>query len=397
MDDSPPRDDELLQLVHHVYEGSVDPFAWQSIVGRMTAYMGAAKGRLFTALLPPEKGGLGISVGVPEAALRVWADKYIKHDIWVHAGMQKGLVREGNVVTDRDLVPEHEFLQSVIYREHLKALGVARLCVGVIFDPASFGVHMTVFAVYRDVTEPPFGDADVERMRALVPHLSRSLGVMFRLRDAELRTAASLAALDRLTSGVLLIGSELDVVFANAAARKLLAQGAGIRLEGSNGSSRLRARDPQLSQALARALAEATREGVAAPHFSRSLQVPSANGSGALVMQFAPLPESHTFDAPAEVRAIAFVADPNAPPELDETTLRNVYGATQAEARLARQLVAGKTLAEAAEEQGIAVATVRTQLASLFQKTGTSRQGDLIKLLASLASGAQSPGAATPE
>jgi DNA-binding CsgD family transcriptional regulator len=56
-------------------------------------------------------------------------------------------------------------------------------------------------------------------------------------------------------------------------------------------------------------------------------------------------------------------------------------GFTHAEAKLADLLVQGKSLTEASDELGVTRNTVRSQLAQLFIKTDTHRQGELLRVL----------------
>jgi len=60
------------------------------------------------------------------------------------------------------------------------------------------------------------------------------------------------------------------------------------------------------------------------------------------------------------------------------------FGFTAAEARLARDLAAGGSVEEFAMTYSVSVATVRTQLRAVLQKSGTARQQDLIRLLLTL-------------
>jgi DNA-binding CsgD family transcriptional regulator len=64
--------------------------------------------------------------------------------------------------------------------------------------------------------------------------------------------------------------------------------------------------------------------------------------------------------------------------------LRALFGLTEAEALLARGLLDGRRLAEIAASRDVSVETVRTQLRSLFRKTGVSRQADLMRMLLTL-------------
>ncbi len=56
------------------------------------------------------------------------------------------------------------------------------------------------------------------------------------------------------------------------------------------------------------------------------------------------------------------------------------YAITPAESRVMMLLVQGMTISEAAEALGISPPTAKTHLARLFDKTGTSRQADLVRL-----------------
>ena len=58
--------------------------------------------------------------------------------------------------------------------------------------------------------------------------------------------------------------------------------------------------------------------------------------------------------------------------------LRRHFGLTPAEAKLALHLAAGETLRSAEAKLGMTYETARTHLKSIFQKTGTCRQAELV-------------------
>ena len=58
--------------------------------------------------------------------------------------------------------------------------------------------------------------------------------------------------------------------------------------------------------------------------------------------------------------------------------LQRHFGLTPAEARLALHLVAGETLRSAEAKLSMTYETARTHLKSIFQKTGTCRQAELV-------------------
>lgn len=55
-----------------------------------------------------------------------------------------------------------------------------------------------------------------------------------------------------------------------------------------------------------------------------------------------------------------------------------IFGLTAAEARVAVQLAGGYSLAEIAETNGVNISTLRAQLRSVYAKTGTNKQAELV-------------------
>jgi DNA-binding CsgD family transcriptional regulator len=78
---------------------------------------------------------------------------------------------------------------------------------------------------------------------------------------------------------------------------------------------------------------------------------------------------------------VVLVNDPDKNPDTLPDALTRTYHLTAAESRLAELLARGETVVRAAERLGISHNTARTHLQRVYQKTGTSHQGQLIRLL----------------
>ena len=78
-----------------------------------------------------------------------------------------------------------------------------------------------------------------------------------------------------------------------------------------------------------------------------------------------------------------FVADPTGQMIGGPEVLEDLYQLTHSEAELVRLLAAGLSLDEAAEGRGVSLNTARSHLKHVFAKTGTSRQGELVRLVIS--------------
>ena len=80
--------------------------------------------------------------------------------------------------------------------------------------------------------------------------------------------------------------------------------------------------------------------------------------------------------------AIVFVVDPGREGTTTVThTLRALYGLTVTEAAAAEALARGQGAKDAAEALGIAPSTLRWHLQQVFEKTGTTRQTGLARLV----------------
>jgi len=74
---------------------------------------------------------------------------------------------------------------------------------------------------------------------------------------------------------------------------------------------------------------------------------------------------------------------PQAPPvEL----VQSLFDLTPAEARVARNLAAGKTVEDMANAGGLSPNTIRSQVRGVLEKTGCNRQVEVVALLSGLAS-----------
>jgi DNA-binding CsgD family transcriptional regulator len=82
---------------------------------------------------------------------------------------------------------------------------------------------------------------------------------------------------------------------------------------------------------------------------------------------------------------IVILLDPEDCPELPHDLLKQIFGLTQGEARLAGRLLGGQSLREIADACGVSVGTIRSQTKAVFIKTRTHRQSELVRLLTRLA------------
>lgn len=81
------------------------------------------------------------------------------------------------------------------------------------------------------------------------------------------------------------------------------------------------------------------------------------------------------------ISAVIVILDMEKTPDPNVEVLQKVFNLTSAEAKIAMLIMDGKTPNEIANIRQISLWTVRTQLASIYNKTKTRRQSELVSLL----------------
>lgn len=212
-------------------------------------------------------------------------------------------------------------------------------------------------------------------MNLLAPHLRESFAVRRTLRLTQAN--ATLDALETVepAAGLLVLDGEGRILRSNAAAEQLM-RTAQLPVDGQG-----KFKPAGLAEAaLARGLAGAAGPGA----------VPLAHRSGAapFLLRIIPLPRGKA--APFDeidvrgARAIAVLHDPEVPSQLNLDTAALLFELTPAEQRLAGALCEGASIDDYAAARRISRNTVRNQLRAVMQKTGTTRQGELIAKLVRL-------------
>jgi DNA-binding CsgD family transcriptional regulator len=212
------------------------------------------------------------------------------------------------------------------------------------------------------VARPPAADCAMSR--------AGSLGT--RLRAAE-------AALDVLPVAVFVLDPDATLRHANAAAHRLLVAGDGLSIQlgrltaGINGdAARLRA--------TIRAAAEPRVTG-ARRALPSALPIRRSAGLPPLCATARPL--NSASEGPASL-VLLFVVDPAAPRIASLGVLREAFGLTEQEIRVALAALRLGGLPEAAASLGIALTTARSHLQHVFDKTGTRNQVALAQMVVAL-------------
>jgi DNA-binding CsgD family transcriptional regulator/PAS domain-containing protein len=305
--------------------------------------------------------------------IRLYEAFYCRLDEWAVRFPQR---ESGKVLQGESLWPTDAMLKSTFYNEFLKKVDIIRL-TGVAFcgSPAV----CDALSIYRGPREDEFNREELIQLSQIVPHLQTALYTRRKLLELESRVSDMETALDSLSTALVLVDAAHKILFANRNARAILACGDGLFSDGS----RLSARYSAECAALRAVLAKAIQCGVGSSAPKPGATLISRSSKRPLQLVAAPC-RPETFAAPKQAAAFVFITDPDQKPPTRKETLRELFHLSHAEVKLATALLEGKSLAQAADLHQVSRETVRSQLKSIFHKTGTRRQSELISLLVKL-------------
>jgi DNA-binding CsgD family transcriptional regulator len=377
-----PGTERFSDLLDSLYEAAGSESGWGAFFAKLARIVpfSVATFSLFDA--QNSNYALQIGEGICPEARELYNQRYGAIDEWYRRA--QFVVREGWVSDGRSLCSNGDLIRTEFYNDFIRKFGWLHECAAVIEMRAS---RMSVMTMMRDSHRPEFSNAEIETLRTLVPHLKRALALRRRMVDLQFCNQAKTWILDRVPFGAVLLSAAGRVLWANRHAAELAREGI-IRLSQSGLHAICCREDAQLQALIRSAIAPLAPE----------------SGGGALMLEgiqnrrIAVLVTAVRMEIGGIAPAVAiFLADDGTRSGPRAELLRRLFKLTPAEGRLADRLADGVSLDDAAGLLGITVGTARTQLKSVFLKTETSRQAELVRLLVLLSAHPTTSTSTAPE
>lgn len=236
-----------------------------------------------------------------------------------------------------------------------------------------------LFASQRDKCAGAFGEEEMRLMGMLAPHVIRAVQVHRRISRVTIEKEWAFGVLDYLHLGVILTNNVAVPLFVNRAAERMLTQQQGITVY--HGKLVL-STSPQTTL-FHKFIADAAN-GVPDAAIGGDMRITRPGNGGCLHCMVIPVSlelSARLNFSPASGCVAVFISKPGNL-QLPPKRLAVLYGLTPAEARLAAKLATFRSMEQAADDLCISVNTARTQLKSVFSKTGAKSQSELLVLLA---------------
>jgi DNA-binding CsgD family transcriptional regulator len=358
--------------VAQLYEGVLDPALWPSALQAVTDLMKADHAIALVQRSDSRNVEFVSATRVDKQRLNVFT-----------SAMEQGMAEQffvgmptRSVLSSTILLPD--LPRSDFYQDIIRPMNG--------HHAAFFFSPLTQFSVGSCVIcrPPQMGDYDLPElqcMRLLAPHIESVLRLRQRLEQAEAEVRQSLSVLNHMDIGVILLDRTGLTHFVNRYAETLLQERDGLSYDRMG----LNAATAGATRQLRQLITMAAQPEKYAKEASLRVCLPRPSMRRPLVLRAVPLSRTaaEAFGS-AAAEVIVFIHDPHRAGHMDEPILIAAFGLTEREADVAALLAQGCDLAMIAEVLAISIGTVRSHLKHVFSKTGTSRQGELIRLVLTL-------------
>ncbi len=396
-------------VVSGIYEAALEPTKWPDALGRLAEEFGAQSAAAFVVDISIAEVGFIAVSGLDPRAIDDYVAHYAQIDPW---NEYLGKCPSGRPIVSQAVMDDRAFERTEFYGDFLRRYGIFHAMGGFVMRSGSLAF---LCGVQRSRERGAFAPAELQRMRALFPHLERAVRIHRRLVQAGGLKDGMTAALDRMPLAAILADRFGRAVWLNRPAEELVRHADGLRLRDGRIEATVNNGVSAELRRLILGAAAAADSGGGAPHPSAA---PAANGddlprateAGGLLQLPRPWPlrpltvmvtplavpgrladAALDFDL-ARPTALLLISDPERAVQLPANHLARTFGLTGAEAKLAAALATGTSLTDYAGTARITIGTARWYLKQALAKTGAHRQSELVRHVIS-AVGAMGAGA----
>jgi len=367
------KDTKFIELTNLLLEASCSPDRWSMVIEKLVQLLDAQKGGLEFSDLGSGRSIIQVDYGLgPE-----FGSQYKQRFGPANPFLSKvGSFPLGKVVIAAHILPLEKLHKTEFYQEFLKPHDIEHILCAVLFQERGLNGFLNLT---RPRQRRPFNEREAALLQSLIPALQATLLVNQTLAQHAADRKLNAELLDRFHRGVVLLDAHGKIVSVNRSALAILEGRDGLMFAESGIQAVLHEENLHFKGLLQAAMIGSDGKG---PALSEQLMLVTRSSSETpLSLLVTPLVSDNPFPYEPRAQVAVFINDPDRVSTGGKQAMRQLYGFTEAEARLASCLLRGLSLEESSQNLGITLNTTRTHLKRLFSKTSTNRQGDLIRVL----------------
>ena len=369
------NEEVLLQLIALIYDSVSNPEIWTTALEGIQNAINALYGVMYAANIAN-----GQPLGYFASSTSPLIYESLDHSFYASIiPMIKALNENPAEIADTIYqdIGENELKKTVNRNNLSDPFGFSDNLGGIFIQEDAL---MGVLGFPRGKGQKPYGAAEKRFIQELIPHIKRAFLLQNRLAISSAYGRSMLDILDRLPYGVILLNARGNVLNTNTAAGTLL--NISPELDLING--RLQSRNTSVNNRLDSLIDKATTRRKSSNHMRSggTIVIPQAPPHFPLTIHIDPLRhEALTCEINRDVAVIVFITTLGTTVPDHTHLLQDYFNLSEAEVYVAHEIANGATMEDIAERTNRSKETIRTQLKSIYAKTGVNRQADLVRML----------------
>ena len=356
-------------IIHKIYGCATGEADWEDALRPVMGLLDAKCLGIVKHSIAPTGAKVLVRIDVDSQTEAQYVSEYVHKNPVMNclSAMPLGYVTCGSGAVD-----EKFFLSSSFYNDWQKPAGYAdNLGIALARRRGEF----VLLSMPRDLNRGIYTPEELQIIKPYVAHLVRAFNIWMRLQAAEDGAEWVNEALDQVGKGLIIVGENRIILYANKSGEKTLLSGhlAREQLRLFAGNRDVAGRMDAILREFEAGSNDETRE--------YGFAISRGNGIAPLYIQVQPplglKPGQRSFGLP---RAVAFlhIVDPEERSEVETRIFSESYSLTVAEARLLEAAVKAESVIEAAGMLEITEATARTHMKHIYGKTGAKSFAALI-------------------
>jgi DNA-binding CsgD family transcriptional regulator len=358
--------EQIPHIIDDLYAGALDEAAWRRAIAAIINLVSGSAALIFGFNPKTHRILRDENHQFDPGVLAAYRSHFASIDIRMDPGLQFAI---GDAMFEHKLVPVRDWKGSEIYND--------LLLPGDSPWVLAFWLHkapdkVVLVSIQGSRHRGPYDESDGERIKPLIPHLRRALEIKDRLEQAHIHCDTLGRGLDSLSFAVLVLDVGGHILEVSTVAAELMRADCGVR---RNPDGTLWLREPA-GKALNlwikdRLPPAANSDGLL--HVPRPLMRPLS----VMVTRLPDVSPSWFSSGPPGWMLLLF--DPDRQLAVSTELIAHDLGLSAREAEVAALLVSDYDIKAAAQRLNISVHTTRTHLKTIFSKTGSRSQVELIR------------------
>lgn len=201
--------ENVSELVGDIYDASLDPALWQSVLRRISDFVGGPAAALYSKETVRKMGNLFYSHGVETDFVQSYFDKYVRFDPFTTS---RFFFPVEQVISTQDIMSHDEFFETIFFKEWAKPQG------WIDFVSASLEKSHVTYAecgIFRHERNGVTDDEARRKMQLIIAHVRRAVAIG-KVVDLQKADAAAFAdVLDGIAAGLVLVDAAERIVHCN--------------------------------------------------------------------------------------------------------------------------------------------------------------------------------------